>query len=266
MTRPTIIVAAAVNEPHTLAHCLARSPDISSGALPLATYTGYRSASAAYNAAIAAHPAADCIVFAHQDVYLPAGTRDRLLTALEHLNSSAPDWAIAGCIGGTAQHALVGDIWCSGHNRRLGTAVDAPIAVETLDEVLVILRTQSGMRFDPALPGFHLYAADIVLSAAAAGFSTWVINLPIVHHSRPVISLGGDYRTAYRFMQRKWARRLPVHNLCCPLEHGPWRYLVTEARLLWKHRHTRGRPEPVGDPVEHARATGYEPVPFCATT
>jgi len=251
-------VAAAVNEPDTLAACLARSPDIVTGLLPLKTYMGYSSAGTAYNAALDGCADADIVIFAHQDVYLPSGTFALLQAQLEALTRLDPNWAIAGAIGGTAARALIGQTWCSGHGKLLGARVSAPTPIVTLDEMVLIVRIAAGLRFDEKLQGFHLYGADIILAACAAGLSSWVIDLPVVHHSRPVISLGGSYYDAYRYIQHKWRHQLPIYNLVCPLERSSWRYWLTEARLRWKHRRLRARPQPMGDPVAIAHQIGYE--------
>lgn len=253
-----ICIAAAVNEPDTLATCLARSPDIVAGHLPLNTYMGYSSAGAAYNKALADCADADIVIFTHQDVYLPNGTAALLRAQLETLTKQVPSWAIAGAIGGNSARTLIGQTWCSGHEKLLGSRVSTPTPVITLDEMVLIVRVAAGQRFDEKLPGFHLYGADIILAARAAGLSSWVIDLPVVHHSRAVISLSGSYREAYRYMQRKWRHSLPIYNLVCPLERGSWRYWLTEVRLRWKHRRRTARPEPIGDPVAIAHHIGYE--------
>jgi len=253
-----ISVAAAVNEPDTLAQCLARSPDIVSGTLPLKTYLGYSTAGQAYNAALAAASDSDIILFAHQDVYLPHGTLTRLRAQLEMITNVSPRWAVAGVIGGTDTRELCGQTWCSGHQRLLGARVAAPRQVATLDELLLIVNTRARLRFDSALPSFHLYGADIILQARANQNTVWVIDLPVVHHSRAVISLGGGYAESYRYIQRKWHADLPQFNLVCPLERSMWRYWLTEARLRWKHRHVASRPRPEGDPVTISRQIGYE--------
>ncbi len=256
-----MIVAAAVNERTTLAQCLARSPDIMSGAFRLMVYEGYSSAAKAYNAALNTCGDADYVIFAHQDVYLPYGSYARIRAELQRLSAIAPNWAVAGVIGGDATRTIIGETWCSGHRRILGHRVKAPTQVETLDEMLLIVRRAPNFDFDVNLPSFHLYGADIILAAAKVGMSAWVIDLPAIHHSKSVISLGGGYWQAYQYMQRKWAAQLPIYNLVCPLERGPWRYLITEARLRWRYRNLVERPEPRGDPAQIARELGYEMPP-----
>ena len=251
-------LAAAVNDRMVLAQCLARSPDVCSGALDLAVYEHYQTAGAAYNAALDTAADAAYVLFVHQDVYLPTGTLTRLTDQLRSLDTIAPNWAVAGVIGGDARRSLVGETWCSGHNRVLGARCAYPAEVETLDEMLLIVRTASGVRFDPKLPSFHLYGADIILTAQNAGMSAWVIDLPVVHHSRPVISLSGAYLAAYRYIQHKWRAELPVFNLVCPLEANMLRYWITQLRLRRKHRARANRPDPEGDPVAIARRIGYE--------
>ena len=47
---------------------------------------------------------------------------------------------------------------------------ELPPQVATLDELLLIVRRDSGLRFDPEL-GFHLYGADICLQASEQGLA-----------------------------------------------------------------------------------------------
>src|SRR3546814_8899302 len=74
---------------------LARSPDVASGRLRLDAIRGATSMSRAYNDALDRCDA-PIILFAHPDVYLPAGWLDRAVETLSRLTASHPDWAIAG--------------------------------------------------------------------------------------------------------------------------------------------------------------------------
>ena len=47
---------------------------------------------------------------------------------------------------------------------------ELPARVATLDELLLIVRRDAGLRFDPDL-GFHLYGADICLQASEQGLA-----------------------------------------------------------------------------------------------
>lgn len=256
MTLPSIAVAAAVNSRAILHRCLTRSPDIVSERVELRTYEGYSSASAAYNAALD-ECGADILVFAHQDVFLPEGFIDRLHKGLIALDRLDPDWAVAGVVGADPAGRVMGRVWSSGHRAIIGGSMPLPTKVETLDEMVVILRVDSGLRFDEELPGFHVYAADIIQAAASVGRSTWVIDAPAVHHSRPVRSLSGAYEEAWLYLRKKWWERLPIMNLVCPLTRSRWtlRKKKIAVRLLYHSRLQRALPE--ADPVVIAERLGF---------
>lgn len=254
---PSIAVGAAVNDAATLAQCLARSPDIAAGTLRLRTYEGYATAGIAYNAALDECEAA-WLLLAHQDVYLPAGFAARLTATLTALTESAPDWAVAGVVGGTAAGEVIGAVWCSGNQRLISGTEALPARAATLDELIIVVRTASAIRFDPLLPSFHLYAADIILIAAAAGFSSWVVDAPVVHHSRPVVNLGGGYAEAWHYMRRKWRAQLPIPNLVCPITASPLSLWEKDLRIRIANRGRKQRGEAPGDPVEIATRLGFE--------
>jgi hypothetical protein len=252
-----ISVAAAVNDRAILADCLARSPDIVADTLGLKTYEGFATAGTAYNQALD-----ECdspwLLFAHQDVYLPSGFATRITQALETLSAAAPNWAVAGVVGGTQSGTVIGKVWCSGNSRLIAGAAELPARAATLDELIIIIRCDSGLRFDEKLPSFHLYAADIILTAQAAGRSTWVVDAPVVHHSRPVVNLGGGYAQAWNYMRRKWRAQLPVPNLVCPITSSRLTLWEKDLRIRFANRGRSARGDAPGDPVEIARRLGFE--------
>jgi len=252
-----ISIAAAVNDDAVLANCLARSPDILNGRAALRTYVGYGTAGEAYNAAID-EAQADYIVLAHQDVYLPSNFCEQLASQILLLNIEAPNWAVAGPIGLDEERRLKGMVWSSGLKRIIGERLPTPTPAISLDELLLVVRIPSGIRFDTQLPSFHLFGTDIIYSAAERGFASYVIDAPVIHHSRPVISLKGGYQAAYRYMQKKWRRRLPMDNLICTIRStGLW-LTYRHLQIRKRHRGKMARPEPVGDPAAIAKEVGFE--------
>jgi hypothetical protein len=252
-----IAVAAAVNDRAILADCLARSPDIAAGTLSLKTYEGFATAGIAYNQALD-ECTAPWLLFAHQDVYLPTGFAARIVEALDQLNQTEPDWAVAGVVGGAANGDVIGKVWCSGNSRLIGEGIGLPARAATLDELIIIIRCDSGLRFDPDLPSFHLYAADIILIAQASARSTWVLDAPVVHHSRPVINLGGGYAEAWNYLRHKWRAELPIPNLVCPITGSRLTLWSKDLRIRLAHRGRTERGEAPGDPIEIARRLGFE--------
>ena len=49
----------------------------------------------------------------------------------------------------------------------------------SVDELLIVLRIGSGLRFDERLPGFHLHGTDIVQSALHRGLGAFAIDAPV---------------------------------------------------------------------------------------
>lgn len=252
-----ISVAAAVNDRAILADCLARSPDIAGGALSLKIYEGFATAGIAYNQALDACET-PWLLLAHQDVYLPTGSAMRITQALEALSQSAPDWAVAGVVGGNENGAVIGQVWCSGNARLIKGNASLPARASTLDELIIIIRHDSGLRFDEQLPSFHLYAADIILTANATGRSSWVVDMPVVHHSRPVVNLGGGYAQAWNYMRQKWRSQLPIPNLVCPITRSRITLWEKDLRIRFAHRGKSERGDAPGDPVEIAKRLGFE--------
>lgn len=230
-------IVAAVNDEQILQNNLIRSPLIAESSADLSCYRGASSASEAYNKGID-ETSSDIIVFAHQDVYLPGGWEKALSQAVRTIEMQDPDWAVIGAWGVDSHGEYVGHVWSSGLSRRLGRRLECPVETTCIDEFVIILRRSSALRFDEALPGFHLYAADIVLSARAAGLKCYVADIPAIHNSRPVQTYSGGDSIAWHYMRKKWMKRLPVSTLTVPLTSSIWPLLRARLRL-WRSRPRR---------------------------
>lgn len=256
-----IAIVAAVNNEEILAKNLAQSYLVRSGSATLNCYRNFASAGVAYNRGID-DTTSEYIIFAHQDVYLPAEWHESLQTAVAKLGSLDPNWAVLGAFGIAVDGSRIGHVWSSGLSRLLGAPLCGPMEATCVDELLLVVNRNCGIRFDEKLPGFHLYGADIVLEARRSGLRCYVAELPVIHNSRPVRTLGAEYAKAYRYMQRKWAALLPVDTLIAPITKSPW--TLRKARLLLQYRRLKRRVRgmsPVShntNPVELATKVGFE--------
>jgi glycosyltransferase involved in cell wall biosynthesis len=188
---------------------LGRSPCLST--IPLHVERGAPSASIAYNRGLDA-TTAPILIFAHHDVYLPPGW-DRVLTdRLAELNATDPNWALFGTFGVGLDAAHIGPVWSSSIGQIVGRVPLTPAPVQSFDELLIILRRDSGVRWDDQLPGWHMYGTDIVTTARTMGRTAYAGSLPCIHNDRYHDALGDDYRACYRYMQRKWAGHLPLRT------------------------------------------------------
>jgi hypothetical protein len=249
-------LAAAVNNDVVLSRCLAQSPDLHRFTT-FKAYRGYTSAGRAYNDAID-DSNADVIVFAHQDVYFPAGFYDRLGSAVSEVERIDSNWAVIGLIGVSSEGQLGGEVWSSGIGRVVGESICQPVQADSIDEMVIVLRKASGVRFDAALPGYHLYGLDVVQTARSAGLSSWIVQLPAVHHSKPLLTLDHTYRRAWLYTRNKWRHQLPIRSLICDIEASPVHLWTKSLRMRWRSRNLRTRPEPDGSPVNIAVRLGWE--------
>jgi glycosyltransferase involved in cell wall biosynthesis len=234
--RCAFIVAS--NDEQVLRSCLLASPDLAAG-VETSVQRGFTSAGEAYNRGIAATDG-DILVFVHQDVYLPEGWLRKLASVIEWLEARDPNWGVLGVFGSERDRTGRGYLYSTGLRRVLGEDFVGARPVETLDEVVLILRRASGLRFDASLPGFHLYGADICLQAAARGMRSYAMSAFCIHNTNGYRLLPWAYWRCYLRLRRKWWSRLPAQTPCMPMTRwgGPaLRYLVRRpVWLLWHGR------------------------------
>jgi hypothetical protein len=220
------------NHRPTLDRDLLQSPEIANGSVSTTVIWGASAASAAYSKAIL-EAEADILVFAHQDIHFPAGWFEQLPRTCATLSSLDPSWAVAGVFGAAADGRLMGHVWDSALARVCGDPFGSPQEIASLDEVVLIVRRASGVSFDAALPSFHLYGTDIVLEARKAGLKSYVIDLPVIHNSKPVLRLDRTYVEAYRFMVAKWDAVLPWPTVIVKLSRNPLPLLRRRAKCRY---------------------------------
>lgn len=252
--------AAAVNDERILARDLLRSPIIRAGA-PVTMQRAASSASTAFNQVLDSSRE-DIVIFVHQDVYLPPTFQRALTRAIRLVEAADPNWAVLGVFGVSAGGVPVGRVWSSGLHAELGGPFHDPVRAQSVDELLIVLRGSSSLRFDERLPGFHLYGTDIVQEALSGGLGAYVVHAPVVHNSRPCPYLTDEYFRAYRFLASKWRSRLPVTTCTA-------RIVATGTPAWWqlrlRHRYVQWRCAGIDratldrklDAVEIAEKLGY---------
>ena len=207
-------IVAAVNSDEVLQQNLLRSPHLlADGANQLLVRRNFPSASLAYNSAIdeAEH---DLIIFIHQDIYLPHAWFRDLRRAISILRATDPQWGVLGVFGSRRDaYGGCGEVYTTGRGTH-GNRIDRPELVETLDEIVLIIRRASGLRFDSQLPHFHLYGPDLCLTARARGMATYAFQGFCVHNTNQLVVLPREYYQCYRYLRAKWAQYLPIYTSC----------------------------------------------------
>ncbi|HYA40445.1 MAG TPA: glycosyltransferase [Syntrophobacteraceae bacterium] len=213
----SLTIVSAVNDEAILKSCLLQSPDLRSG-VDLILQTGFSSAAEAYNDGIRKCKG-DIIVFVHQDVYLPEGWVKRLKSAIGVLNDSDPNWGVLGVWGVQENGKYAGHVYWQ---QAAGQHFHGGIEVVTLDELVLIVRASSGLSFDEALAGFHMYGADICLEATQRGMRCYAISAFCIHNAGGYRMLPLQFWRAYFFMRKKWRYRLPVKTTCTEITTSCW--------------------------------------------
>lgn len=170
----------------------------------------FTSAAKAYNNAID-QSVNDLIIFVHQDIVLPKFWLLQLERALERLRTIDQEWGVLGCYGVTVNNEIHGHVFYFGV---LGEPFEEPMAIQTLDEIVLVLRKSAGLRFDEGLPHFHMYGADICLAAAEQGRKSYAISAICVHNSQQNFVLPKEFYECCKYFKKKWKACLPVQTSC----------------------------------------------------
>ncbi len=180
--------------------------------------SNYQSAALAYNPAID-EAENDLIMFVHQDIYLPETWFSDLRKSLYYLESKKISWGVLGVYGCSKDAPFgIGRVYTTGLGLH-GTDILKPEPIETLDEIVLIIRRSSGLRFDSCLPHFHLYGTDICLSSKTHGLSCYVIPAFCIHNTHQILGLPSEYWTCYEYIKCKWRAYLPIYTPCSTISY-----------------------------------------------
>ena len=221
---PRLALVCGVSRLDILQHRLAMSPCLQRGGMPWSASFNAASAAAAFNAMLDSRPEADWLIWAHQDVYLPEGWAPRFAQALQEAMSRWPRLAVAGVYG---LHGRGASARRAGHvldrGRLLRESEPLPCRADSLDELLLAVRIDSGLRMDPAL-GFDFYATDLVLQARRQGLAAAVLDAYCEHWSDTPTAAPLPFGLVKRIgasaavFEHKWARELPVTTPCFEID------------------------------------------------
>ena len=173
------------------------------------------------------HAKHDWVVCVHEDVFLPEGWDRTLVQELPEAERRFGPIGVMGVYGvseviepSNPAHRLAAERigWVVDRGRQLRDGPELPAWVATLDELLLVVRRDSGLRFDPAL-GFHLYGADVCLQAREQGL-TVVAIAALCHHNSSSIGLPESFYESAQVFARKWRDRLPVATPCVIIDRA----------------------------------------------
>jgi hypothetical protein len=173
---------------------------------------GFSSAAEAYNDGLQ-RSTNELVVFVHQDVFLPEGWMCRLDRTLQQLEKTDPAWGVLGCWGAKENGEYRGHVYSSGWGV-LGEGFESPEPVQTLDEIVLIVRKSAGLRFDQHLPHFHFYGTDICMRAAKMGMKSYAMSAFCIHNTSQILRLPKDFYRCYFHIRGVWKDDLPIQTTC----------------------------------------------------
>ena len=124
----------------------------------------------------------------------------------------------------------------------LGRPFEHPAEVQTLDEIVLILRNSSGLRFDERLRHFHLYGTDICMAAEKQGLRCYAIPAFCIHNTEQLLTLPQEFYECYRQIKRKWREHLPIHTSCIRISRFDLELYTEKLGALYRQIGRRKRP------------------------
>jgi hypothetical protein len=213
MSDETFTFAVAVNNVEILRKNLYLSPGLlREHKHQVVIKENYPSASLAFNSAID-EAENEIIIFIHQDIYLPETWFSDISRCLSYFEERQINWGVLGCFGSRKAEVGVGRV-CDTPWGVHGRKINEPEPVETLDEIILVTKKSSGLRFDPSLPHFHLYGTDLCMSAKDNGMTNFAFQGFCVHNTNQLLNLPKEFYDCYRYIKKKWAKFLPIRTSC----------------------------------------------------
>ena len=127
----------------------------------------------------------DVVCFVHQDVYLHS--LSRLLEVADALGSDPGDWGLLGAAGIDTEGAAIGLL--RDRVQLIGASVVEPVEVDSLDEVLFLVRRELVLReplAEDADLAWHAYAVEYGVRLRELGLRVGAVDLAITHNSLTV--------------------------------------------------------------------------------
>jgi len=214
MTISPVTFVIAVNNREVFDRNFLASPCLRQAAADhqILAQANFTSAAMAYNDAID-RAKNDLIVFCHQDILLPQFWLAQLERALSQLEERDPNWGVLGSYGKTGDGRGWGHVYSSGRDV-IGEPLQLPVEIQTLDEIVLILRKSSGLRFDDSLPHFHLYGTDICLRASRMGMKSYAVSTFCLHNTHQTLVLPKEFYHCCGHIKRVWKECLPIQTTC----------------------------------------------------
>ena len=139
----------------------------------------------------------DIVVCCHQDVRFAKG----FLSSLKPKQTTG----VVGTFGRDMNLNCAGRIY--NPKPKLRSAGTLPCEAMSLDEHCLIFRRSSGLRFDEGLPYWHVYGADLCLTARELGKRNWIVDSMGLNHLSSKGTFDPTFEMAIKWLINKWSGR-----------------------------------------------------------
>ena len=178
--------------------------------IPIMNFNNPYSAAQALNIGIE-KARANIVVLCHQDVLFYNNWIDLLFKRIDEIERKDKRWGVIGTAGITLKDETLGVVYnMKGRLQWRSTKKQTIYPVQTLDEHCMIIRKNSGLRFDErTFSGFHFYGSDLCLIALSKNMQNYGILCPLVHDSGSG-SIASGRREFMRYLNalaNKWRGR-----------------------------------------------------------
>ena len=159
------------------------------------------------------------LVFVHQDVYLPVIWMTSLNKALKELENV--NWGVLGVAGvGFGGRKYIGHLQDRGTEWKKGWPDDSIKKVQTVDELLFVIKNNGLFIFDENIIATDLHALDLCMQAREQGKENYVIDAYLHHNSsrNSMKPLSKDFYGSYKYLVEKWKKFLPIDTTYATLK------------------------------------------------
>lgn len=198
------IICASHNE-NILNKNLLASPHINN--YQIIIKKNYNNVCKAYNEAIV-EATENILIFVHHDVFLPSTFFDQLKKSIDNLNKN--NWGVLGVAGCTKKRNKYGFV--KSGNSIYGNKNELPVMIDTLDELLLVIKKDSNLLFDENIPStYHMFGTDICMQAQEKDMQNFAILAYCEHRHKKMI-LDNSFYKSVNYIKQKWTHKLPIRT------------------------------------------------------
>jgi GT2 family glycosyltransferase len=195
----------------TIASLLKNKSNMKYEIIPILNFDNRYSAAQALNIGID-KAKSNIIVMCHQDVLFYEGWIDLLFERIREVERKTAKWGVIGTAGISKRDDTIGVVHnIKGKIQWQSTKRTRVYPVQTLDEHCLVIKKNSGLRFDAeTFNGFHFYGPDICLNALNKGMMNYGILCPLVHDSGSSLMSGKkEFMRLLNALANKWRPKFP---------------------------------------------------------